>query len=137
MNALYSAGIQGKLYRLWFKLNQRTQIAVQTGVGLTERQSTGETLGQGRVGGALASSLNIDEEINAHFETSESEISYGSIRLQPLSFQDDVIRICAGRKEAQEGYNMFEAVFKSKLLKIHPTKSCFLLFGKDKTKSRY
>ena len=134
MNALYSAGVQGKVYRLWYKLNQQTCIAVQTGVGVTETKNTGETLGQGTVGGALASALNIDEEINAHFETSQAEISYGSTRLQPLSFQDDVLRVCSGRDEAQMGYNMFEAVFKSKLLKIHPIKSCFLVFGKNRTK---
>ena len=33
MNALFSAGVCGKLYRLWFKLNENTRIAVQTGVG--------------------------------------------------------------------------------------------------------
>ena len=37
-----------------------------------------------------------------------------------------------GRNEAQEGCNRFEAVFKSKLLEIHPTKSCFLVFSPNK-----
>ena len=125
-NTLYSAGVQGKVYRLWYKLNQNTRIAVKTGVGLTDERDTGETLGQGTVGGALASALNIDEELNAHFEE-----SHGLVRLQPLSFQDDVIRMCPGRAGAQEGYHKFEAVFKSKLLEIHPTKSCFILFSND------
>ena len=132
MNTLYLAGVQGKTYRLWFKLNQNTRIAVKTGAGLTEERDTGETLGQGTVGGALASALNIDEELNAHFEESQSEISYGATRLQPLSFQDDVIRMCIGRDSAQDGYHRFEAVFKSKLLQIHPTKSCFMLFKNNK-----
>ena len=39
------------------------------------------------------------------------------------------------RDEAQEGYNRVEAVFKSKVLEIHPIKSFFLLFvGKGKTR---
>ena len=67
LNTLYSAGVQGKVYRLWYKLNQNTHIAVKTAVGLTDERDTGETLGQGTVGGALASALNIDEELNAHF----------------------------------------------------------------------
>ena len=127
MCALYSAGVKGKIYRLWYKLNEKTQIAVKTGVGVTDVMDTGETLGQGTVGGALASALNIDEEINAHFKDSEAEISYGSTRLQPVSFQDDVLRMCTGHDDAQEGFNRFEAVFKTKLLQIHPTKSCYLL----------
>ena len=135
MNTLHSAGVHGKAYRLWYKLNKNTRIAVKTGVGLTDERDTGETLGQGTVGGALVSALNIDEEINAHFEASQAEISYGTTRFQAVSFQDDVLRMCSGRDEAQIGYHKFEAVFKSKLLKIHPIKSCFLLFGiNNKTK---
>ena len=61
---------------------------------------------------------------------------YGSLRLQPVSFQDDVLRVCGDRDSAQEGFNRLEAVFKSKLLNIHPTKSCYLLFGNNKTKKR-
>ena len=86
-------------------------------------------LGQGTVGGALASALNLDEELNAHFEDSPAEICYGTTRLQPVSFQDDILRVCCSRDEAQEGYNRFEAVFKSKLLEIHPKKSCFMVFA--------
>ena len=83
----------------------------------------------------MASALNIDEELNIHFEDSQAEISYGSTRFQAVSFQDDVLRMSSSRDEAQEGYNRFEAVFKSKGLEIHPIKSCFLLFaGKGKTR---
>ena len=129
LNALYSAGVCGKVYRLWYNLNKNTNISVHTGVGLTDACDTGETLGQGTVGGALASALNLDEELNAHFEDSPAEICYGSVRLQPVSFQDDILRVCTGRDGAQEGYHRFEAVFKSKLLEIHPTKSCFMVFA--------
>ena len=132
LNALHTAGVCGKVYRLWYKLNQNTRIAVQTGAGLTAERDTGETLGQGTVGGALASALNIDEELNAHFESSESEVCYGSIRLQPVSFQDDILRVCSTRDQAQDGYARFEAVFNSKLLQIHPTKSCYLVVGSDR-----
>ena len=61
MNTLYEAGVKGKPYRLWYKLNQNTRITVKTDVGVTEERDTGETLGQGTVGGMLASALNIDE----------------------------------------------------------------------------
>jgi hypothetical protein len=131
MNTLYSAGVEGKTYRLWFKLNQNTRIAVKTGAGLTEERDTGETLGQGTVGGALASALNIDEELNAHFEESQSEISYGATRLQPLSFQDDVIRMCIGRDSAQDGYHRFEAVFQKQTTTDSSYKIMFFVIQKQ------
>jgi hypothetical protein len=42
------------------------------------------------------------------------------------------MRKCIGRDSAQDGYHRLESVFKSKLLQIHPIKSCFVLFKKDK-----
>ena len=35
MNTLYEAGVKGKPYWLWYKLNQNTWIAVKTGVSVT------------------------------------------------------------------------------------------------------
>ena len=62
------------------------------------------------------------------YRTTQNKKTYFplNLRLQPVSFQDDMLRMCTGRDEAQEGFNIFEAVFKSKLLQIHPTKSCYL-----------
>jgi hypothetical protein len=53
LNALYTAGVRGKVYRLWYKLNKNTRIAVQTGAGLTEERVTGETLVRGQWAGHL------------------------------------------------------------------------------------
>ena len=55
--------------------------------------------------GTMAWALNMDETINEHLEDSDAEISNSSTRLQPISFQDDVLRMCTGRDEAQEGLN--------------------------------
>ena len=74
------------MYRLWFQLNKITTLALQTGARLTDVRNTSETLGQGTVGRALASALNLDEEVNAHFEDSPAEICYGPVRLQSVSF---------------------------------------------------
>ena len=70
MNTVYKAGISGKLYRLWFKLNQRTKIGIKTGSGTSEYKECGETIGQGSFGGALISAANLDDGINTFFEPS-------------------------------------------------------------------
>ena len=85
IHALYSAGVCGNVYRLWYQLNKNTTIAVQTGAGLTDMRNTGEKMGQVTVGGALASALNLYEEVNAHFEESPAEICNGPVRIQPQS----------------------------------------------------
>ena len=61
MDALYKAKVNRKLYKLWFNLNEKTRIQVQTAVGLTEEKDTGETLGQGSLGGAIVSSVNLSQ----------------------------------------------------------------------------
>ena len=84
MAALYEAGFTGKLYRFWFELNKKTEIKVMTGVGVSGTASVGETVAQGSIGGALASSLNLDVEENNFFSGSIDEVSYSNVRLQHI-----------------------------------------------------
>ena len=93
MNELYKSGVTGKLYRLLYKMNQNTRICVQTPVGMTEEQDTGEGVGQGTLEGALVSGVNIDKGVNEYFKDSEYEVSYGPVPLQPILYQDDVARM--------------------------------------------
>ena len=76
MAALYEAGVKGKLYRLWYELNKETEIKVKTGVGTTKTAMVGETVAQGSIGGGLASSLNLDVEVNNFFNGSIDEAAY-------------------------------------------------------------
>ena len=87
MDTLYSAGIVGKLYRLWFLLN-KNKIRVKTGFGMTESAATRENVGQGSIGGGLISALNLDKTMSAYFSGSDSEISYGPARLCSVLYQD-------------------------------------------------
>ena len=88
MDTLYSAGIVGKLYRLWFLLNKDTQIRVKTGFGMTDTAATGENVAQGSIGGGLISALNLDKTMSAYFSGSDNEISYGPARLCWVLYQD-------------------------------------------------
>ena len=60
MDTLHEVGVDPKLYRTWFKLNQNTTIRVKTGNGYTEWRSVGEIPGQGSGGGAMASAASLD-----------------------------------------------------------------------------
>ena len=90
LNALYNCGVKGKLYRLIYELNRKTQLKVKTGVGLSKTAILGENITQGSIGGALISTVNLDFTVDMHFKKSMHEISYSDARLQPLIFQDDL-----------------------------------------------
>ena len=70
MNTAYKAGISGKLYRLWYKLNKNTKIRVKTAFGVSNLEDVGETIAQGSFGGAIISAANLDDGVQTMFETS-------------------------------------------------------------------
>ena len=102
MDTLYEAGIHGKLYRLWHMLNKDAQIKVKTSFGLSKVAATGENVAQGSIGGAIASSLNLDKTIGKYFAGTE-ETSYLTLKISPIMFQDDTARFSTSIEDAQKG----------------------------------
>ena len=47
---LNGLGVNKKALRLWFKLNEQTEIKVKTSSGLTDTAMVGNVIGQGRLG---------------------------------------------------------------------------------------
>ena len=72
-----------------------------------------------------------NHSINKDISNSEYEISYLFLRLQPLIYQDDLSRMSTSAKNAQAGNDIIEHCMESKLLDLHPEKSCYIVFGKD------
>ena len=63
MHALKTkADIDDKDYRLWFKSNKNTKISVKTSVGESNKVNVVDSTGQGSLGEAIASSINMDLE---------------------------------------------------------------------------
>ena len=129
LDTLHEVEIDDKVYRAWYLMNKNTRIAVKTGTGLTEEADVGEVVGQGTVGGALASQVNIDRGVDRYFCGSKDEVSYGTVRLQPLVFQDDVARLAGDIKSAQAGNLKLSFVMREKQLKVHPDKTGFIAIG--------
>ena len=108
MNELYRNNVKGKLYRLLYTMNKNTKIRVQTAVGVSAEVETGETVGQGTLEGAMISSVSLDNGINDFFLDSEEEVHYGNLRLQPLLYQDDVVRVASSLPSIQHGNDRME-----------------------------
>ena len=129
MDSLYRAGIRGKLYRLWSEFNSKSVVQVVTPSGISEKRTTGANVGQGTVGGGLASALGLSDGMADSFDGSSSEIYYGPVRVQPIMFQDDILKCSDDIKSAQDGCYKMEVVTGLKQLQINIDKSVFMLLG--------
>ena len=129
MDTLYTDGVEPSVYRAWFSLNENTRIKVLSGCGLTDEANVGAVVGQGTSGGALASQRNIDKGVNSYFSNSKDEINYGKVRFQPLSLQDDILRVAPNISSARVGNVKLNAMIQEKQLECHPDKTSFLIFG--------
>ena len=79
MDTLFTYGIQGKLYRLWYELYRDAQIRVKTGAGITSVKATGENVAQGSIGGAILSSLVLTKL----YPTTSLEVQMSWVMPQP------------------------------------------------------
>ena len=136
MDALYKNQVKGKLYRLLYSMNKNTRISVQTPVGITLEEDTGEGVGQGTLEGAIVSAVNLDTGVSEFFHNSEHEVNYGNVVINPLLYQDDVARLSLDLKSVQIGNDKMEAVAERKLLNYNLEKSCFTVIGSKKTRAK-
>ena len=52
----------------------------------------GDCIGQGTSGAALVSQVNLDHGLMEFSNDSKDEVDYGDVRLQPMAYQDDIMR---------------------------------------------
>ena len=96
-------GADEKAVRLWFRLNEFTQIQVRTGSGMTRCGQVGAVVGQGMLGGALVSQAVLDEAVIENLPPGGTfQLEYGDVPLAPLMWLDDVLNSTKRLKEARE-----------------------------------
>jgi hypothetical protein len=71
-----------------------------------------------------------------YFEDSQCEMRYGGVRLQPLSYQDEIMRSSMDVLTTQVGNIKMAAMFEEKGLEAHPDKICFIVVGSRKYKEK-
>ena len=135
MNTLDEIELNRKAYRTWFLLNQKTRISIKTSVGMTGEHDVGEVVGQGTIGGALVSQLNVDKGLEEYFAGSSDEATYGSLRLQPVAFQDDILRLSGDVMSARVGNLKLKWLMEDKQLECHADKTGFVILGSSQYKN--
>ena len=134
MDTLHKVGVNKKAARLFFKLNEGTEIAVKTAGGLAETAFVGDCIGQGTSGGAIVSASNLDEGLKEYFGESEKEMCFGNVKLQPVAYQDDLGHATKDVLHAQVGNMKMASMLQDKGLQAHEDKTCFIVFGDKKYK---
>jgi hypothetical protein len=61
--------------------------------------------------------------IKNYFETSKEEACYGSVKIQPQTYQDDIQRIATSVSSARIGNVKLERMLSERLLSCHPKKT--------------
>ena len=81
-DALFQEKVNNKLFTVWYKLSEQTEIQVRMGGGgLSAQGLAGPVTVQGGKAAALASALNFDLGVNSYFCGSKDEESYDTLRL--------------------------------------------------------
>ena len=128
-------GADPKAVRLWFKLNEETNIEVQTAVGKTKQTNVGAVVGQGTIGGALVSQAVLDDAATENFPPAGSlELEYGDVPLAPLMWMDDLLHTTRGLEEARQVNKRVDKMMKQRTLKLNEAKSVCLIIGNKKQK---
>ena len=83
LSELHASKIQGKVYRLIYRMNQNVKITVKTPVGLSETENCGPGASQGSVDAAIISSNSIGNSVTNAFATSKVEATYPNVSYLP------------------------------------------------------
>ena len=134
---LNKIGVSYKSYRLWYKLNENTRISVRTTVGETEKAVITDSIGQGSMGAALVSSMNIGRTLR---EVDKSEVEpsrIGSrVKISSTVFQDDIAKYSDTVSNARISADRLDTALKNKLLSVNYSKSKNLIIGSKKFRQK-
>ena len=136
MDELYKGNVKGKLYRLVYELNKKTNVKVRTAVGDSEERVIDDIVAQGSKEAGLISSQSLSKGVEDFFSTSECEVSYASLPLLPQSYQDDLARLCMDPQSAQLGNDRFEHLADYKSLTYNLKKSFIIIMGNKKAREK-
>ena len=84
----------------------------------------------------MASALNLDRGVERYFCDSTDEDCFGTIRLQPLIYIDDLARSSTDINSVRNENMKFSSLAMEKQLQFHPKKSSFLVYGTENFKAR-
>ena len=121
MKELWLKGIQGKHWRLIYKLNSNNILTPITDIGECDPVKVPEMIKQGSVLGSVISAITIDS-LTRILESDRNIWEIEGTKINPLLFQDDIIAINR-TKDIQKTVNAIETFQHLKRLEFHEGKT--------------
>ena len=133
-----------------FNLNKTSRIKIKTSVGESRSESIQPLITQASVEAAVISAKNLDSGVSEYVhkekdnETEDTEkeekeeedndkdiedVTYSTVKLKSLLFQDDVLTPNKTPEAAQAINLKMVDLMESKLLDLHKGKSCYIVAG--------
>ena len=119
--------VNKKATRLWYKLNDNTEIQVKTAVGMSGMAQVGPLVGQGSGGAAVGSQAMVDYGLYDYFGGSGDEYYYGAVRIETAAFQDDICKPSSNVIMTQLGMTRLGGMLReraSRPIRTRPGTSC-------------
>ena len=127
MKELWMKGIQGKNWRLIYKLNTNNILTPITDLGECEAIKVDEMIKQGSVLAAVISAITIDS-LTRMLDKCESIWEIEGNKINPLLYQEDII-IVNRTKDMQKTVNIIETFQNLKRLEFHEGKTKKSIFS--------
>ena len=121
MKELWLKGIQGKHWRLIYKLNSNNILTPITDLGECDPVKVSEMIKQGSVLGSVISAITIDS-LTRMMDSDRNIWEIEGTKINPLLFQDDIIAINR-TKDIQKTVNTIETFQHLKRLEFHEGKT--------------
>lgn len=130
MNDLWQSGIRGRIWRTIYEINKESIIYIKTPLGITEGREIGETVKQGSVLASKMASLHTDG-VNRMFTNTGLGIQYGSLTINNLIFQDDIIKIENSEEKLNKANRIYNWFAQINGMKFHELKSEWISNSKE------
>ena len=128
---MHDIGCRGPMYRMFFRMCQFNNLVVKTPAGPTKPFSVGAIIPQGSSYAAICSSVNLDRALFKGFsEILGVVFSHEGLKMRPLSFQDDILKISADKTETQITQSKIYDIVSSKTLEFNLSKCNVIIHGK-------
>ena len=121
--------VNKKATRLWYKLNDNTEIQVKTAVGVSGTAQVGPLVGQGSGLAAVGSQAMVDYGLNEYIGGSGEEYYYGAVRIETAAFQDDICKPSTDVISTQLGMTRLGGMLRERGLDAHKDKTGYIVFG--------
>ena len=117
-------------------MNKKATIRVNTPVGTSQPKETGPNVQQGTVEAGVISSGSIDKGVNDTFASSDCELKYLELTINPQIYMDDIFRMAENRDSAQYANNAMKDMVERKLLSFNNDKSSYTLIGNKNARTK-